>query len=253
MSQRTDLPSPDERPELSNEYLLSLVVATAVILLLIFVIGPMAGNPLRINRALPYLYAWVIAGGITIARGLTEFSGNTPEVLELPVLTSVLASLLLVGVIAPTLALKLMRSRASVPVRHGGRAFYLVGLIIAVTFAATVAPTGYIGWRVAESMRTAQAVQRNKDLMINDLNVIAMRVHEYRILPKRFGGGEGSSASFVLAPDLAKTDEGTYTVTTSGDEVVVNARSQKHEGCTITVKVGSDGHLDYWSYGGQFQ
>jgi hypothetical protein len=243
----------DERPEFSNEYLVSLVLASALVLIMIFVVAPMAGDPLHLERSAPYIYAWVIAGGLTIAQGLSEFSGQAVEVVSLSVQISVLVSLLVVGVVAPTLTLRLMPTAQTGRAPQGARAFYLFGLIIAATFAFTVVPTGYVGWRVGESMREAQAVQRNKDLMINDLNVIAMRVREYRILPQRLGGGGGSTAGFTLAGDVAQTDEGTYFAEARDDAVYITARSLKYDGSGIAVTVDRKIGLTGWSFDGRFQ
>ena len=253
MSQRTDQPVPDDRPEFSNEYLLSLGAATAVVLLMIFVIAPMAGNPLHLSSGMPYLFPWVIAGGITIAQGLSEFSGQPAEILELPTLLSVLVAILLIGVVAPTLVIQLMRSRGERTTPHGSRAFYLFGLIVAITYACTVAPTGFISWNVGKSLREAQAVQRNKDLIINDLNAIATDVRQYVILPKRYGGGDGAMNAYVLPPSMAATDEATYTVAPMDDRMVVRAVSKRYDECIVTVDVNARGWLSNWSYEGRFQ
>lgn len=253
MSQRTEPAPSGERPEFSNEYLYSLVGLTAFVLLLIYVIMPMVGNPLKMAGRMPWMFPWILAAGQTIANGLTEFSGKVPELVEKPFLTASLIAMFFVGVVAPTFALLLMKPmpRGSLPT--GSRALYLVGLIISSTFAFTVVPTGFIARSVNTNMRSSQAIQTNKDRMINELNMISTRIQEYRILPKRLGGGEGTAEGFVLPSDLATTDEATYEVAVAGTEAKIKALSRSVEGAGIEVTVNADGQFRDWTYSGTFQ
>lgn len=253
MSQRTEPTPTGDVPEFSKEYLYSLVGVTALVLLFVYVVMPEIKSPLRMGKGLPMIFPWVIAAGQTIANGLTEFTGNVPGPVDSMYLTASLISLFTVGVLSPTLALLLMRPITRKDQPTGSRALYLVGLIIASTFAFTVVPTGVLGRIVGDRLRTNQSVQENKDRMINDLSMIAMRTREYRVLPKRLGGGGGSIDGFMLAPDLAATDEGSYSVSVAGPDLKVEAVSKRYDGAGMSVMLLSDGLFREWKYTGRFQ
>lgn len=253
MSQRTE-PSPsEERPEFTTEYLVSLTAATAFVLILVYAVTPMIGNPLKIRGSMPWLYAWILAGGQTIANGLTEFSGEALTPVDDSFRMASLVSLLLVGVFAPTIGLLFMRMKTEERLPMGIRGLYVVGIVIAATFALTVLPTGFIGYSVRVSLRDAQAVQTNKDFMINELNTIAWKVREYRILPKTLGGGDGRTDGLALPPSLTATDEATYVVTPTGTGVTVEAASKRYAGAAIAVTIEENGYLRNWTYSGRFQ
>jgi hypothetical protein len=267
MTQKTELSAPDTRPELSNAYLGSLAVATLIVLILVFGSPLVASNPLAPFHiegvgTIPFFYPWVVAAGQTIANGLSEFSGQPPSLVAWPLRTEMLLNLLILGIIVPTLTLLLMGKRSGAGASAPARGLYLVSLIITTTFAVSMLPSGYLVHRVKVSMRESQAVQTNKDNIINDLNIIAWKIREYRILPKALGGGEGKTEGFVLPASVVKTDDATYTSETgpfpssmNGVAAVakLHASSKKYPGCEVDVTLLMNGNLWDWTYKGQFQ
>ena len=263
MSQKTELSGSESHPELSNAYLGSLAVASAIVLVLVFWGSSLVPNPLALLHiegagGLPWLYPWILAAGQTIANGLTEFSGHALDQVDTAMHRGTLLSILLSGILTPTLTLLLMGKKLSAPMRG----VYLLSLIVATTLAVTVVPTGYIGYRVRVDMREAQAIQTNRDFMINDLGTIAWKLREYRILPKGLGGGQGSFEGYVLPAALAETEDGRYVIgpASSGTNaasvlamVRIHATSKKFQGCEVDVVVKEHGELRDWSYTGQFQ
>lgn len=263
MSQKTEPTAADSTKELSNQYLVSLVVASAFVLMLVFS-GPwLLRNPLaafHIEGAgpVPLLYPWIMAAGQTIANGLSEFSGSSLEPVSSSIFIASFLSILFSGILTPTLTLLLMgRHRSAV-----ARGLYLVCLIITVTLAITVLPTGYIAYRVRLSLREAQGVQTNRDHIIDDINAIAWRTREYQILPKILGGGEGTLDGYALPASLAETEDGTYVLRRGSQDAnarsgplaaTIHASSKKYPGSEVEVSVRADGQLWSWTYTGQFQ
>jgi hypothetical protein len=263
MSQKTEPMGAEPATELSNQYLVRLVVASAFVLLLVFC-GPwLLRNPLaafHVEGAGPMtlLYPWVLAAGQTIANGLTEFSGSSLEPVSNSMFIASLLSILFTGILTPTLTLLLMGKQRSAV----ARGLYLVCAIITVTLAVTVLPTGYIAYRVRLSLREAQAVQTNRDHIINELNAIAWRTREYQIVPKVLGGGEGTLDGYALPASLAETEDAMYVLRRASHDATarsgplaatIHASSKKYPGCEVDVSVGIDGQLRFWTYTGKFQ
>jgi hypothetical protein len=70
-----------------------------------------------------------------------------------------------------------------------------------------------------------QEINLNRASIINELNLIQLDAYQYRILPKELGGGNGTYSGFVLSPERTKTQNGVYTVTTSDNQLTIEARS----------------------------
>ena len=263
MSQKIDTPTPEPQAELSNAYLGSLVAASAIVLILLFSGWEILPNPLsslHIQGAgpLPWLYPWILGGGQTIANALTEFSGHALQPVENSFYVGALISVLLSGVLAPTLVLLLMGRKSSAIVRG----LYLVSLVGTATLAISVVPTGYLAYRGRTSLREAQAVQTNRDFIINDLNIIAWKIHEYQIVPKALGGGGDSVEGYALPAQLAETEDAKYTVETAPASAMagpfdiiarIHATSKKTPGAEVKVSVERSGRLASWTYTGAFQ
>ena len=267
MTQKTEPSVPNNGPELTNAYLGSLVVASILVLLLVFGAPLLAGNPLAYFhienlRPLPLLAPWIIGGGHSIANGLEEFSGHelVPVLESLRITT--LVGVLLLGVITPTLTLLLMGKRTGKAASAPARGIFLVSAIITATFTIFILPVGYVSSRVTASLQEAQAVQSNKDNIINDLNVIAWRMREYRIVPKALGGGGDDISGYVLPAGLAETEDAKYSVkiavlrtTTPAGGVLgtIHASSKKFADAGVDVTVYESGNMANWIYQGSFQ
>jgi hypothetical protein len=70
-----------------------------------------------------------------------------------------------------------------------------------------------------------QEISLNRASIINELNLIQLDAYQYRILPKELGGGNGKYTGFVLSPERTKTQNGIYTVTTSENQLTIEAQS----------------------------
>ena len=254
MSQKTESPNPAGPPDLSNSYLGSLVVGAVIVLALVFLGSSIAGNPLtsfrmRGSGPLPWMYPWILAAGQTIGNGLTEFSGNSLNPAEDSIYWASLMSIFLSGILAPTLTLRLM-GRARAPILRG---LYIVSLVMSTTFAIAVVPSGFKAYRARLAIREAQAIQGNKDEIINELSVIAKKVYEYRILPKVHGGGDGTTHGYALPTSLSSTHWATYKLTETPAGIGVLAASNLYQDAGVTVTIQPDGRLQGWTYVGLFQ
>jgi hypothetical protein len=261
MSQKTESVSPDPAPELSNQYLGSLVVASVLVLALVILggrINPLAAMHIEGGGSMQLLYPWVLAGGQTIANGLEEFSGTTLQPVTDSIYYASFCGILFSGLVVPTLTLLLMGIKKPAV----ARGVYLASSIVAVTLCITVLPTGFIAYQVKQSLRSAQAVQTNRDHIINELNKIAWKTREYRILPKALGGGGGALAGYTLPSFLTETDEATYVLRLIPElpnaqaarfVATIRASSKKFTDCSVEVSVEPNGKLWNWTYTGQFQ
>jgi hypothetical protein len=111
-------------------------------------------------------------------------------------------------------------------------------------------------------MQSSQAVQENKDHIINDLNVIAWKMREYRIVPKTLGGGGGEMTGYVISAGLSDTEDAKYafeaavpgTKTPTGIAIAsIHASSKKYADAAVDVMVDESGNLWNWVYKGPFQ
>ncbi len=263
MSQKTDQPAAEPQSELSNAYLGSLATASAIVLVLVFWGSSLLPNPLvalhvETQGSLPWLYPWILGAGVTIANGLTEFSGHTPELVPIAFYSGTLMSLLLSGVLGPTVTLLLMGRK----VPAIGRGIYFFCLIVTATITIAVVPTGYSSYLTRLSLRESLDVSSNRDQMINEISVIAWKTHEYQILPRRLGGGEGSLEGYTLPTSLGVSDDATYVLQkrAPGTQIrnapivaTIHAASRKYPDTGIEVSLGSRGELYNWTYTGKFQ
>jgi hypothetical protein len=263
MSQKTEPIGVDSSTELSTQHLVTLVVASAFVLTLVFcgswlLSNPLAAYHIEATGPMSLLCPWVLAAVQTIANGLTEFSGSSLEPVGNSIFIASFLSILFIGILTPTLTFLLVGKQRSAT----ARGLHLVCLIITVTFALTVLPTGYMAYRVRMSLREAQAVQTNKDHIINEICAIAWKTREYQIVPKVLGGGEGTLDGYTLPAPLAETENATYVLRrTSRDAdartdpraATIHASSRKYPGSEVEVTMWANGQLRSWEYTGQFQ
>jgi hypothetical protein len=263
MNQKTEsTKSPDtqQTSEFSSDFIRVLVALTAATLLLVFAFEHRAFTTPEQPMVRMYLFPWVVAGGHTIAIGLSEFSGKNPPSIIFTERIAALLGLLFGFIIGPTLFFfgwynrrKDRESGSKGSVLRGSAVISVVGGILTFAVAIPSIPAAYIQVRVTQSMHRAQAIQDNKDQMINDLNMIACNARQFRILPKNLDGGNGSYLGYSLSQILAGTEEGTYEISCTADDIAVKAISKKYSDCHISVHIVKDGHLAQWEYSGNFQ
>jgi hypothetical protein len=96
-------------------------------------------------------------------------------------------------------------------------------------------------------------VQGNKDAIINDLNTIASKARQHRILPVSFNGGGGSFVGFSIPSENAATENGVYTIVTTDSMCTLKATSTKYPTAAVVVTVDKHGRLGNWRYEGPFE
>ncbi|MFH0989658.1 MAG: hypothetical protein V1799_06540 [bacterium] len=249
---------PVSRPEFEKGFLWKLGLTTILILLLVGV-----GNYIVDNfqsHGIQLTYPWVIAGSVTIGNGLSRFSyeagGKEPTPLPSALHAWPLASVLILYVITPTMFLfgwRRNRIRSKEPreplrVLH---VLYIAAAIPVVITAISVIPMTYIHEEVRSSLREAQAVQEQKDFIINELNLIKNRAIEYTLLPKQFNGGDGSFNGYVIPQELQTTPQSMYVSTVKADTLFLEARSVMYPESTVKVKIRIDGTWFDWEYEGK--
>lgn len=246
--------------EFSPGFVRALVLLAIATLVMVFIVDPVSFR--RYDKmAAVSPYPWIVAGGQTISMGLSEFSGKELEPPSTSQRYGMLISILLAYIIGPTLFFlgwrRLRLEREANPNVRGLRVSqipFLLGAIMTVTVAAPIVPIALLQLKVSAELRSAQAIQRNRDYIINELNQICKEAFQYKILPKQFGGGAGSYADYRLSSDAALTDHAHYElVGVTPDQVVVSARSTKYDNASVTVTIDGAGRLRGWTYLGVFQ
>ncbi len=258
----TDTPNTAQASEFTPDFIRVLVALTGATLLMVFVFEHRMFTTPEQPFLRMYFYPWVVAGGQTIANGLSEFSGKSPSPIVFTERLAALLGLLFGFVIGPTLFLFGWRNRridkesgSKVSTLKGSALISILGGILTFAVAIPALPGAYLQVSVSRSLHRAQALQENKDHMINDLNLIAYSAKQFRILPKSLDGGDGSFLGYVVPPTLASTDDGTYVLNCTADAITMKAASKKYADCSISVRINKDGSFEQgtWEYSGSFQ
>jgi hypothetical protein len=203
---------------------------------------------------------WVHVGGWTIDHGLQMFSGKTLELPTVAERVGCLSSIVLMFIVFPTLFFFGLRKRAVE--RATGKEYHIIrwsslGLVVGgigvMALALTSIPIAFIQQSVSSDLRAAQAKQQNKDAIINELNTIAWKLYEYRILPKELGGGNGVLEGFTIQKERSSTAEAIYQCTIQDTLVIIKATSIKHPLGYIIVTISKKGKLSDWTYSAFFE
>lgn len=260
----TNSPNTQQTSEFSPDFIRVLVALTGATLLLVFVferdvfhIGQYSGTSRHnYHQFRSFLIPWAYAAGQTIEIGLDQFRGHTPALSSFAERMATLLGLLSGFIIGPTLFFfgwhQRRKDRAAgltTSSLKGSAAISIIGGILTFAVAIPSIPIAYIQNRVAESVHSAQAVQGNKDQMINDLWKIAYNAKQFRILPKNLDGGNGSYLGYTLSQPLAGTEEGTYEISCKADEITVKAISKKYPDCRISARIDKEGGPSFEFYG----
>ena len=254
MSQRTD------SPEFAPGFIWQIILLTIVVLCFAvyarsqeeWIGGMRVKSPISI-------FPWMIGGKQTIENGIRAFSGRVPEPPLIDDRAKALGTLLISMVLCPTVFFLEWRRRrlATVklqrpPLGMSGNLYALCGLVT-LFVALAVGPITYFTETAWANTRHAQAVQSNRDMIINQLVLLAFDAAQYHVLPRQLGGGERSFEGFSVPETNAKTEEASYTVTSTKNFVTFRATSAKFVSCVVQVNVDSLGHMRDWRYEGEFQ
>jgi hypothetical protein len=269
-----------DKDDFARGFIPSIICLTLFILLCLFGIehqhelfhtertGSMSETPPFVT-----LFPTMQASFHTIHNGLLAFNGRAPEAPNLTDTLGVLTSMLLAYVVIPTVFFFHWRKRRIESKRLFSRGpltmagiIYVLSALFVISIAVGVMYSAYASHHFRASMEQAQAIQVNKDEIINEINFIVMDAHQYKILPRELGGGNGTYSGFVLSPDRTKTKNGIYTVTTSENQLTINAQSllfssNKFSSITtgqgpfggIIVTIDPQGQLGNWKFEGVFK
>lgn len=255
MSQRTD------SPEFAPGFIWQIILLTFVVLCFAVYSRGHEDSIGKMGVASPSsIFPWMIGGKQTIENGIRAFSGKPPEPPPIDDRARALGPLLISMVLCPTVFFLEWRRRrlakASLLQRTPptlSSVFYSLCGLVTVLVAVAVGPIAYIGENARANTRHAQAVQSNRDAMINELNLLAVDAAQYNILPRQLGGGERSFVGYSVPQTNAKTEEAFYTVTATKNAAAFRATSTRFPSCAIQVKVDSLGHLREWIYEDEFR
>jgi hypothetical protein len=255
MSHRTD------SPEFAPGFIWQIILLTFVVLCFALYSRGQEGSIGKMGVASPTsIFPWMIGGKQTIENGLRAFSGKPPEPPPVGDRAKALGPVLITLVLCPTVFFLEWRRRrlakapgAGRPPLRISRPFYALCGLVTVFVAVAVGPIAFFGEISRADLRHAQAVQGNRDLMINELNILAVDAAQYFILPKSFGGGGRSFIGYSVPQTNAKTEGAFYTVTATKNAAAFRATSTRFPSCAIQVKVDSLGHMREWIYEGEFR
>jgi hypothetical protein len=255
MPQRTD------SPEFAPGFIWQIVLLTVAVLCFAVYSRNQEGPTGRMGVDSPTsIFPWMIGGKQTIQNGLRAFSGKPPEPPPIEDRVRALGPLLISMVLCPTVFFLEWRRRRlakALPLQRTpwriSSTFYALCGLVTMLVTVVVGPVAYFGENARANMRHAQAVQTNKDLIINELNLLALDASQYYVLPKQLGGGGRSFAGCSVTETHGRPEEASYTLTGTGNAVVFRAASTRFPSCAIQVEVDSLGRMRDWSYEGEFR
>lgn len=251
-----------ESSEFASGFIWQVVLLTAIVFALVLFSGRLFRSQQREAVGTPAIvvFPWTLAGGHTIENGLFAFSGKPPQAVNAKTQVRTLAGMLVVAVICPTIyLLRWRRRRVSIEATHDptpwriSDVLHALCAVFVLLVAAAILPIGVYSAIMHQNLREAQAVQSNRDAIVNELNFIAFNLSQYYILPKEYGGGNHSFDGYKFPKEASKTAEATYSVTPHAQTVGIHAESVLYSSCRIDVRVDSLGRLGQWVYGGPFQ
>jgi hypothetical protein len=206
------------------------------------------------------LFPWVIAGMHTLENGLNAFAGKPAQLPEAVEQARVLTAVLITFVICPTGFLLGWRrrrlNRESAPGKSQLRfssLLYGFSGVLTLFVAATIIPINIVSESLRQGIRERQAVQDNRDQIITDVNLLALDIYQYRLLPREMNGGGGSYFGYRLPEKMSNTNDATYSAAVKDDEVVIHAQSTVYPSASVEVTVDKTGRLVWWGYAGEFK
>jgi len=268
MNQKTDSDEGGREPsEFSREFIYLLVSITIAILTFTFLFRnyPIEQHAFRVpgvgSSFEMYLGPWTQAGAITIDRGLAEFSGKTVGLVASEQQVAILIRLLILLILGPTLFFLGWRKRiinketeSLKSTWRGSTILCVFGGILVFSIAIPAVPGAIIQHQVENNLKQAQAIQDNKDCMINDLHTIANDAYQFIILPKSLNGGNGSYGNYVLPLRLRETANARYEMKLLDPHILqIQAQSIPYSTCRITMRIDSLGQMGMWEYEGEFR
>jgi hypothetical protein len=250
MSQRT------EASEFAPGFLWRISLLAAIALGFAVIGFPKEATIASIESA---LIPWVIAAGQTIKNGLAAFRGADGALPEVTDQARALAIVLITLIVCPSFFLlewrrRMMTGRSfeRLQLRMPGL-FYALSGFITFLVALSIVPITIASEMNRQDLRVRQAVQSNRDLMVKELNLLALDIYQYRLLPREFSGGNASYRGYRLPVEQAKTQNASYSASVEDEAVTIHGQSALYPSAAIDVKVDSKGRLASWAYFGKFE
>jgi hypothetical protein len=248
--------------EFSSDFLIVLSILTIATLILVF--GKYEQTNWKSNSTIPNLMGlsapWAKAGGQTISNGLAEFSGQEPAATTLGDRLTLFLSVVLSLVLGPVLFFfgwdaRRAQQAASVPenfMRGPIVSMVLGGVLLCLWIIPLLVatPMQYI---VSGSLQKSQAVQQERDCIINELNALAVDSRQFSILPRALGGGERSYSGYILPSSMKQTEHAVYTAEVSAGRIIFHAASVRYPHAAIDIESSPAQRMHHWTYHGEFQ
>lgn len=250
-----------ERHELSRAFLWQISIFTVLVLAAVVFFSRflVSEKTSIVPDTQTMLFPWLVAGRHAIENGLLAFSGKAPQEVKIYELARALAALLVSSVICPTVFLLEWRRRRLTHVsgenpRPLSLSMSFYGLCAAMTlyFAVAILPMTASSETTRSRLRAAQAIQSNRDSVINEINSLAISAYQHYILPAELGGGGRTYDGFVLPEGMSRTAAARYSVAPARNEMMIRVASVAFEDCSIEAKLDSTGSLARWNYSGRY-
>ena len=256
MSTKTD------SPEFGSGFLWQVCLLTIVALLYVlfsYKLVP-AHDGGNVSYPQPIMYPWMFPEKLTIENSLHAFGGRPPQVAGLRDQANAIGTILVTMILCPTIFLLEWRRRKLAGHASDGRpplktssVLYAFTGAITIYIGIGILPTTYFLEQAHKNTRRAQAIQSNRDAIINELYFLDFRLEQYFILPKSLGGGDGTFEGFTAAPEVMTTKEATYVLTAGKNQAELKAVSVQYPSAWVKVHVDTARHLSMWQYGGEFR
>jgi hypothetical protein len=255
MNQKTDTPESNQKTQplgFSSDFIFMLVILTCATLLVIYL-----GQFIPDSK---YWFApWFTAAGITIQNGLTEFSGGKLDLVPFSQRLYSLISILFIFIILPAIFFLGWKkqheekiTKNDTKLLRASTISFVLGGIFLLYIAIPSINILIIKTKVDNQLRTANAIQTNKDRIIFELNNIAWRIYQYKALPHELDGGNGSFSEYILPLKYSKTKYGSYTATVTDSNVCLAGQSNIYSDASIKVLIDRHGKMNDWQYWGKF-
>jgi hypothetical protein len=195
----------------------------------------------------------------TITNGLSAFSDKAPMLPDFTLKIGLLASIIVIYIIISTVFFFNWRKRriekkpvsTTKPLSFSSVSYALCSIFI-ISIAVTTIASSIGRYIMGRGIEQAQAIQSDKDEMISEMNLIALDMYQYKLVPKELGGGEGKYTGYVIPPERAKTKHGVYTVIISEQKVEIHGQSLQFPSGTIQTSVNEQGQTGNWQFEGSF-
>jgi Sec-independent protein secretion pathway component TatC len=207
-------------------------------------------------------YPYVMAGGITLGQGISEFLGEQPKRVRIREHLFGLVSLLILYVVAPLLLLlgwrktKSEKISAEAPEQRrltSGTIAFVLGIILSSPFIMSPMIT-YIQRDVSRSMHKDQDVSYAKDMVTGSVLNATSHTYQYFILPKLHGGGSGSFEGYKLPDSLRATRFSVNAIASiSRYKIVITGESKDYPKAIVNYSIDSSGFARFGSYSGKFE